>query len=271
MTGEKILKNNQTQILFLGSGTSTGVPMIGCECSTCASSNDKNNRTRSSVLIRWMEGTDIRNILVDTTTDLRIQALRHGLKRIDAVLFTHPHADHVHGLDELRTFNFMQKEAIPCYGSEFTLSRIETMFDYIFKPTPTGGSKPRVTLNTVNGDVELALFGRKVVPLPVMHGEMEVLGFRLGPIAYITDCNHIPDKTMEKITGVSLLVIGAVRLESHVTHFSLDEAIQVAQRAKAKKTYITHISHHIEHEKVSQTLPENVYLSYDGLEETLEE
>ncbi len=164
--------------------------------------------------------------------------------------------------------NFIQKTDIPCYGSDFTLSRIETMFDYIFSETQIGAVKPKISLNRLDGDFDL--FGKKIVVLPVKHGDMEVLGFRFGPIAYITDCNSIPEATMNKIKNVPLLVLGAVRLDSHVTHFSLDEAVEVSRKAGAGKTYITHISHLIKHDDISKKLPENVFLAYDGLKETLD-
>ena len=258
----------QVQILFLGSGTSTGVPMIGCACRTCTSTDGKDNRTRSSILLRWSGGETQRQVLVDASTDLRAQSLRFGLNRLDAVLFTHTHADHVHGIDELRSFNFIQKAEIPCYGSPETMLSLRTRFDYIFKGVPyEGGGIPQLSLHSVEEDFDL--FGMKVSVLPVKHGSVDVYGYRFGPVAYITDCNFIPPQTMEKIRGVSLLVVGAVQLRAHSTHFSLYEAIDVIRAAGAGRGYITHMNHDIMHAEVSAQLPENIFLAYDGLSETV--
>ncbi|MDH5542752.1 MAG: MBL fold metallo-hydrolase [Nitrospinota bacterium] len=254
----------EIRVLFLGSGTSTGVPMIGCDCATCKSVNPKDKRLRSSVLMRWEDGGIERSVLIDTSTDLRQQALNNDLKRIDSVLFTHAHADHIHGIDELRSFNYLQNQIIPCYGSEHTLSRIKTMFDYIFTGTEPGGGKPRLSLHPVSGGFDL--FGRRVESLPAMHGKLEVFGYRVGSVAYITDCNFIPETTLKKMEGVKLLVIGAVQISRHVTHFKIDEAIDISRRVGAEKTYLTHLNHQIKHDVVSCTLPENVFLAYDGLE-----
>jgi len=257
----------EIKVLFLGSGTSTGVPMIGCDCDTCISKNPKDKRLRSSVLLRWSDGDTVRNVLIDTSTDLRQQSLANNLRRIDSVLFTHAHADHIHGIDELRSFNFIQKEFIPCYGSGHTLSRIRSMFDYIFSDSEVGGGKPRLTLHPVSGDFEL--FGKMVETLPAMHGKLEVFGYRVGPLAYITDCNYIPDATLKKMEGVKLLVIGAVQIEKHVTHFKVDEAIEISRRVGAEKTYLTHLNHQIKDDVVTARLPENISLAYDGLEESV--
>jgi len=256
------------KVLFLGTGTSTGVPMIGCDCETCESTDEKDNRTRCSALMSWRDGSENRNILVDASTDLRIQSLRAGLRRIDAALFTHPHADHIHGIDELRSFNFIQKSVIPCYGSSYTLSRIRSMFDYIFDDKPEGGAIPKISLHEVDG--EFTIFGRKIIPLHVKHGTMDVLGFRFGNMAYMTDCNFIPDSTFEKIQGVKLLILGAIQTDFHATHMNVAQAIEVSRRAKAQKTYITHLNHNIHHRKLGGELPENVFLAYDGLEEIVE-
>jgi len=257
----------RVQILFLGSGTSTGVPMIGCNCRECASTDEKDKRTRSSALIRWRDGKSERQVLVDASTDLRYQSLRFGLNRLDAVLFTHSHADHVHGIDELRSFNFIQRAEIPCYGSPETLLSIRSRFDYIFNDAIyRGGGKPRLSLHPVEGDFDL--FGMRVSVLPVRHGDMEVFGYRFGPVAYITDCNFIPNSTMEKIRGVPLLVLGAVQRKTHATHFGLYEAIEVIRDAGAGRGYITHMNHDIPHAEISAELPENIFLAYDGLLET---
>ncbi len=258
------LKEGSIRLLVLGSGTSTGVPMIGCDCPTCSSNDSRDRRLRASVLLSWMDGVFERNILIDTSTDLRQQSLLYRLKQIDAVLFTHPHADHIHGIDELRSFNFIQHQSIPCYGSSYTLGRIRTMFDYIFTKTQAGGGKPKVTLHEVNG--KFTLFGRKVEPLPAMHGDMEVYGFRIGSFAYLTDCNFVPKSTIEKMKGLKLLVLGAVQFKKHATHFSIEEAVELAGTLGADKTYLTHMNHFVKHSKLQKELPKNIYLSFDGMD-----
>lgn len=260
-------EQGEISLLVLGSGTSTGVPMIGCECNTCTSNDPKDQRSRASVLFTWREDTVERSVLVDTSTDLRQQALNTGMSLIDAVLFTHPHADHIHGIDELRSFNFLQKNSIPCFGSPYTLSRIKKMFDYIFDGSPQLSAIPKITLNSMEGEFEL--FGRKIIPLPAKHGEMEVFGYRVGSVAYLTDCNFIPDTTLEKMQNLSLLVIGAVQTAYHATHFNIDQAVEVSRAVNAGKTYITHLNHNIRHSEQAGKLPANVQLAYDGLRETV--
>lgn len=252
------------QLLFLGSGTSTGVPMIGCGCATCRSSDPRDSRTRSSVLFRWHDGAAARQVLIDTSTDLRFQALRENLDRIDAVLFTHAHADHVHGLDELRSFNFIQKSNIPCYGGAETLEKIKTRFDYIFDPNGyEGGGLPKLSLHPVDGDFEL--FGMKITVLPARHGPARVFGYRIGSIAYITDCNEIPEETMRKVRGARLFVVGATQRKAHPTHFSLDQAIEAVRASGAQKGFITHMNHDLKHSEITAKLPPGVVLAHDGL------
>lgn len=252
------------QILFLGSGTSTGIPMIGCGCATCRSDDPRDNRTRSSVLFRWHDGAAARQVLIDTSTDLRFQALREKLTRIDAVLFTHSHADHVHGLDELRSFNFIQKSGIPCYGAPETLEKIRIRFDYIFDPNGyVGGGLPKLTLHAIEDDFEL--FGMKVQPLPVRHGPARVFGYRIGPVAYITDCNEIPEETMRKVRGARVVIVGATQRKAHPTHFSLGQAIEAIKTSGAQRGFITHMNHDLKHGEISAELPPGIALAHDGL------
>lgn len=259
-----MISSRSLQFLCLGSGTSTGVPMIGCRCATCCSTDPRDSRTRSSVLFRWHDGSVQRQVLIDTSTDLRFQALREGMNRIDAVLFTHSHADHVHGLDELRSFNFIQKTEIPCYGSAETLKKIRTRFDYIFEPGAyEGGGLPKLTLHAVEDDFEL--FGMKIAVLPVQHGPARVFGYRIGPIAYITDCSGIPEETMAKVRGARIFVVGATQRRAHPTHFSLDQGIAAIRVSGAQKGYITHMNHDIKHSEITAELPPGVALAHDGL------
>ncbi len=253
------------RMLFLGTGTSTGVPTIGCDCRTCLSTDEKDKRTRSSVLVSWEEGGEPRSVLVDACTDLRFQALRFHLKRVDAVLFTHSHADHMHGIDDLRSFNFIQRRSIPCYGSADTMNAVKNRFDYIFNPefSKVGGGTPRLTLNAVGDDFEL--FGLKISVLPVKHGESDVFGYRFGRIAYITDVNRVPDATLQKVRGSEIVVVGAVQRKPHATHFGLSEALEFLKKSGARKGYITHMNHDLMHGEVSAELPDDVFLAYDGL------
>ena len=247
------------RVTMLGSGTSTGVPVIGCRCAVCRSDNPKNRRMRPGLKLELANGV----VLVDTPTDLREQALRFGLPRLDAVLFTHAHADHIVGLDDIRIFNFRQGGAIPCYGSEATLAAIRRTFAYVFETGQEGGGKPQLDLIPIRAPFEL--LGESVVPVPVWHGEMEVFGYRLGRFAYVTDCNVIPETSFALLDGVEILILDALRYRPHSTHFSVEEAVQAARRIGARRTILTHFSHDVDHDAPAVHLPAGVELGYDGL------
>jgi phosphoribosyl 1,2-cyclic phosphate phosphodiesterase len=244
------------RVTMLGSGTSTGVPVIGCTCNVCRSENPKNKRWRPGLKLE-MEG---RVILVDTPTDLREQALRFGLPRVDAILFTHSHADHIFGLDDVRIFNFRQRAPIPCYGSEEALRNIRRSFAYVFEAGQEGGGKPQLELLPVREP--FPLLGRTFVPVPVWHGSMEVFGYRTGSFAYVTDCNRIPESSFELLDGVEILILDALRHRPHSTHFSIEESIEVAARIGARRTIFTHMTHEVDQD---DPLPAGVELGYDGL------
>jgi len=247
------------RVTMLGSGTSTGVPVIGCPCVVCGSDNPRNKRWRPGLKVEY-EG---RVVLVDTPTDLRAQALRFGLPRLDAVVFTHAHADHIFGLDEVRIFNFRQGEAIPCYGSARTLAAIRRVFAYVFEEGQEGGGKPQLDLIEVGAPFAAA--GLAWTPIPVWHGDLEVFGYRLGRFAYVTDCSHIPEPSFELLTGVEVLILDALRYRPHPTHFSVEEAVAAAGRIGARRTILTHLAHEIDHDAPQTPLPAGVEFGYDGL------
>ncbi len=244
----------------MGTGTSTGVPMIGCDCEVCGSASRRDKRLRSSVWIR----ANSNSVLIDTSTDLREQALREGIKRVDAVLYTHHHADHVHGIDELRSFNFLQKSDIPLYGNELTMQRIKDMFGYIFNGGPSeGGGIPKLQTNIIN--TPFALGKLEIIPVPVMHGSMEVYGYRTGNTAYITDCSAIPDASASLLEGLDTLILGALGLPYHATHFTLEKALEAIGTLQPKRAYLTHLNHNLGHESTNMTMPDGVELAWDGL------
>ena len=248
------------KILFLGSGTSTGVPVIGCKCSTCRSDHPNNKRTRASILVT----SEDRNILIDTSTDLRFQALRYNIERVDAVFFTHAHADHIHGIDELRSFNQLQGEAIPCYGSIETMESIRNKFGYVFNGPGTSNWTPNLSINIV--DKAFELFGIKVLPVSIFHGDSTILGYRMNSVAYITDCSGIPDYSMGPLRDMELLILDATRYQPHAKHYGLSQAIEVIRELKPTRAILTHLSHSYDHENVNRELPDGIELAYDGME-----
>jgi phosphoribosyl 1,2-cyclic phosphate phosphodiesterase len=252
-------ENKDMKITFLGTGTSYGIPMIGCECNVCTSDNPKNSRTRSSIFISERENS----ILIDAATELRIQCLKNKVKKLDAVLLTHSHADHTLGLDDLRHFNKSRKTNIPVYGSRDTVNNIRQMFSYAFKETTSNGSKPKLTLKLADGT--LNLFGFEIIPVDVMHGEEKVTAYRFDKFAYVTDVSDIPSDSMAKLKGLDLLILDALRHVPHEKHFSIKQAIDIVNELKPKQALFTHIAHDVEHEKTNNMLPEGIRLAYDGL------
>lgn len=245
------------KVTFLGTGTSVGVPSIGCECETCLSEDPRDKRLRTSVLIE----RDERKILIDASTDFRQQALRIGLRQLDAILFTHAHADHCFGLDDARPLMF-RHGAIACYATETTWEGLRRVYSYVFEPAHYPGL-PRIIPHRVEGDFDL--FGLKVEPLTVIHGKLSVTAYRIGGFAYVTDCNRIPDETCERLSGLDLLIIDALRIRPHPTHMSLDESLAYINRLKPRRALLTHISHDIKHAETSEYLPAGVEIAYDGL------
>jgi len=255
------------KVTVLGSGTSSGVPAIGCECAVCRSADPRDRRTRPSILIETQPGPQdpaYMSILVDTSTDFREQALTRNVRRVDAILFTHAHADHVMGLDDVRRYNHMQGGAIPCYADAATLASLRRMFEYVFNPPEQiGGGIPQLSLFHLAGAFSLG--GVEIVPIPLLHGRLPVLGFRVGTFAYLTDCNQIPEASWALLDGVRTVVLDALRRRPHPTHFCLAEAVDVVARLGAERAYFTHIAHDLGHAETCAQLPSGVELAYDGL------
>ncbi len=244
-------------ITFLGTGTSIGVPMIGCDCPTCSSSDPKNRRYRSSIYIE----IDNLKLLIDTPPEMRLQFLENNITEVNSILFTHAHADHIMGFDDIRAINRLQQEEIPCYGNQDTIKEIERIFDYIFNTSQIGGGIPRVILNTVN--LTFKISNVTIIPLPVKHGELDILGYKIGEMAYITDCSHIPSSTMNLLSNIEVLIIDALRYKPHPTHMNIEEVLSIIDKLKVNKAYLTHLSHDLEHNNVNKKLPANVQLAYD--------
>jgi len=248
------------RVTFLGTGTSQGVPVIGCKCSVCVSENDKDKRLRSSVLIELENIT----LIVDTGPDFRQQMLRANVGKLDAVLFTHEHRDHLAGLDDIRAYNFIQQQPMDVYAEERVLRALNYEFPYIFAEKKYPGV-PQLNVNIISNR-EFRINGIPIIPIRVMHYRLPVLGYRIGQFAYITDANFISEEEMEKLFGVKYLVINALRKEKHISHFSLDQALYIIQQLSPKRAYITHLSHQMGlHDSLQQVLPSNVIIAYDGL------
>jgi phosphoribosyl 1,2-cyclic phosphate phosphodiesterase len=248
------------KVTFLGTGTSSGVPMIACSCEVCTSTDKKDKRLRSSILVESATTT----IVVDTTPDFRYQMLRIGAEKLDAVLFTHPHKDHIAGLDDVRAFNFFQHKPMPLYGNSMTLNAVMHDFAYAFAEKKYPGI-PQLELNEITLE-PFSIGDIPVTPIAVWHLKMPVYGFRFGDFTYITDANKIDEAEKEKIRGSKLIVVNALRKEKHISHYNLQEAIDLVQELEIPEAYLTHISHQLgRHEDVERNLPEGIHLAYDQL------
>lgn len=250
------------EMILLGTGTSVGVPAIGCGCKVCQSTDSRNKRTRCSVAFGLPEG----NLLIDTSPDLRQQLLREGIGIIHAVAFTHEHADHIFGLDDLRLFQFYLDAPLPLYCEESVERRLRHSFDYAFVSDEQThvGAIPRLEFERITTD-PFTVLGARLQPIRLHHGpRFEVLGFRIGNVAYCTDTNHIPDESLARLEGLDVLILDALRRRPHVTHFSLDEAVAIAEKLKPKRAFFTHVSHELDFASTNASLPPNMELAYDG-------
>lgn len=249
------------KITVLGSGTSVGVPTIGCHCAVCTSSDPRDNRLRPSILVSY----DGHNVLIDTTPDFRTQALRAHIERLDAVVFTHSHADHMMGLDDVRPFNFRQRGQIPIFAAADTMEAIRRCFRYIFEDGKRESNVPQLDTHVLNGE-PFDLFGMEFQPIPIMHGSQTIYGFRFGAAAYLTDHSAIPAESMEKLRGLDVLFLDALRYKPHPTHSTVDRSIQTVEQLAPRRAYFTHICHDLGHERAESMLPPHIRLAYDGLE-----
>ena len=249
------------KITFLGTGTSQGIPLISCPCPVCNSANPKDNRLRCAV---WIETPEV-SIVIDSGPDFRYQMLRAKVNKLDAIVFTHGHKDHVAGLDDIRAYNFFEQKPIQIYATEETQDTLRREFSYIFANLDYPGI-PQIVLNTIVPDAPFSINGLEIIPIKLLHYTMEVLGYRIGGFTYITDANYIAPEELAKANGSKALVLNALRHEPHISHYTLSEAIEVAGIVKADETYFTHISHQLGlHDAVEATLPAGMQLAYDGL------
>jgi phosphoribosyl 1,2-cyclic phosphate phosphodiesterase len=256
-------------VVFLGTGTSVGVPALGCQCAVCKSDDPRNNRTRCSIAILLRQ----HNILIDTPPDMRSQLLRENIPLVHSVIYTHEHADHLFGLDDLRLFPFRTGKPVPLYCDQKVEARIRKSYDYAFtdrEPTHPGAT-PQLEFRSINDHTPFVVHGMRFIPIPMKHGpHFDVLGFRFGNFAYCTDTNYIPAASIKLLQGLDTFVVGALRDSLHPTHFSVPEALEVAERVGANQTYLTHISHDQEHVTACAKLPDGVDLAYDGLRVEIE-
>lgn len=245
------------KVTILGCATSTGVPIAGCNCSVCTSDDPKNVRTRSSIFVKKNNV----NILIDSSTDLRFQALANNITRIDAVLYTHSHADHTHGIDDLRSFNFINKMKIYCYGNKQTVNNIKSNFKYIFDDFPAAGGKPRLVFKIISKKFRFK--GVDITPIEINHANWLILGYRIGNMAYLTDCSGIPDKSLGKLKNLDLLIVGALRHRPHVAHFNVEQAVEMINKINPKKAVLTHMGHELDYNLLNKELPKNISPAFD--------
>ena len=247
-------------VRVLGSGTSMGVPVVGCRCAVCLSEDPRNKRLRSSV---WLEG-EHGHLLIDCGIDFRQQMLRWPMPRIDAILLTHTHADHINGIDDLRSYNYLQGGAIPLYTTRYFIEDIMRRFPHCFNPLQRGGGVPQLDLTEAEAGRSFLAAGMEVLPVRIMHGQLPILGFRVGKFAYLTDCSGIPAESERLLAGVETLIISALRHRPHDTHFNVEQSLEASRRLGVRRAFFTHIADELDHETTNRMLPEWARLLYDG-------
>jgi phosphoribosyl 1,2-cyclic phosphate phosphodiesterase len=247
------------RVTFLGTGTSTGVPILTCRCAVCTSNDPHDKRTRPSLLVEY----DGHAVVIDTTPDFRFQVLREGLERLDAVLYTHPHADHILGLDDVRVFYFRQQRPIPIYADAHSMENIQRTFKYIFDGTYRYGGLAKLAPHLIEGPFKVG--DLEFIPVRVYHGDLPILGYRFGAAAYLTDASAIPEESFQSLEGLDVLVLDALRHKPHPTHMSIDQALDIVARVKPRRAFFTHMTHDLGHEATNALLPPHVRLAYDGL------
>jgi phosphoribosyl 1,2-cyclic phosphate phosphodiesterase len=257
-------------LTFLGTGTSMGVPTLGCNCAVCKSADPHDRRSRPSLLLRWLEAGSERVVVIDTGPDFREQALRSGLSRVDAVFYTHGHADHILGMDDLRPLSFVAAREggqVPLYATEETAGTLRKIFDYTFSPEATYPTRARVRIEPLQE--KTTVHGVEFIRIPVLHGKMGIVGFRFGRTAYLTDVSAIPETSFALMEGVDCVILSALRHKPHPSHATLDQAVEWARRIGARQTWFTHIAHELGHAETNRALPDGIALAYDGLSFTV--
>lgn len=254
---------SQMTITFLGTGTSHGIPVIGCTCKVCRSSDERDKRYRSSILIRSHD----RTLLIDTTPEFRLQALRSGLDHLDGVLYTHDHADHFNGIDDLRVF--CKNRSLDVYCGADVVSAIESRFSYVLGGDDIAGGIPHLSLKELIPYKEIEIAGFSVIPIPILHGKREIFAFRIGSFLYATDCSEVPPKSLSYFENLEVLVVGALRYWPHPTHYSIFEAKALVELIQPKTAYLTHLSHNVSHAELEEQLPEEMHVAYDMLSLTI--
>jgi phosphoribosyl 1,2-cyclic phosphate phosphodiesterase len=256
----------KAEIIVLGSGTSMGVPTLGCRCAVCTSADPRNRRTRPSIAVTWSSGGAARLVVIDTGPDFREQALREGIRHVDAVLYTHAHADHILGLDDLRPLSFEHKpSSLPLYADAETADVLKRIFEYTFSPNATYPNRARVELRSLDGEQTAEVHGATFQRVPLMHGRLEVAGFRFGSAAYLTDMSAIPDSSLALLDGLDVMIVDALRPQPHPSHAAIPESLQWVKRVQPRQAWFTHMSHEVDHEETEKGFPAHVRLAYDGL------
>ena len=256
----------KAEIVFLGSGTSMGVPTLGCRCAVCTSSDPRNRRMRPSIAIQWHDGETPRTVVIHTGPDFREQALRENLLHIDAVLYTHAHADHILGMDDLRPLSFRHKpQMLPLYADDATAGILRRIFEYTFSAEATYPTRARVELRRLESDDSAEVAGACFRRIPLLHGDMEVAGFRFGNAAYLTDMSSIPDSSLPLLAGLDVMICDALRPQPHPSHANIEQALRWVERVQPRRAWFTHMSHEVDHASAEKDFPAHVRLSYDGL------